>query len=287
MSELVGQVRAALAALGPAQGQAPGTQGVDRMGLFSTPFRPAAGPLEGHILKPYRGGRDPEILEQLVRRHAVYLDCLARAGLSVPETRLVLLHDHGVLRPVVVQRAVPPADVLAARVAATETAGALRALERVALAICDFWAGVAQRPERIGLHASVHAFALDAEGQVQFLDTFPPLIGYSREDMGRILLRFSASGLMRGIGALLPGRMRDVQDPWYGLPGTLALAIEGVLRIRPADRAALIAWAEAFATERLDTSDRQALMASLARPRPRIVSSRGARRLGGGLRPHA
>lgn len=283
MSELVGQVRAALAAQAPAQG----VQVPDRMGLFSTPFRPASGPLEGHILKPYRGGRDPEVLELLVRRHGVYLDCLARAGVSVPETRLVLLHDHGVLRPVVVQRAVPPADVLASRVASTEIAGALRALEQVALSICGFWAGVAQRPERIGLHASVHAFALDEDGQVQFLDTFPPLIGYSREDMGRILLRFSASGLMRGIGALLPGRMREVQDPWYDLPGTLALAIEGVLRLRPADHAALMAWAQAFSTEHLDTSDRQALLASLARPRPRIVSNRAARRLGGGLRPHA
>jgi hypothetical protein len=74
------------------------------------------------------------------------------------------------------------------------------------VAICGFWSGVAQRPERIGLHASCTISQSTETGQVVFLDTFPPLIGYSREDMGRLLLRFSESGLMRGIGALLPGR---------------------------------------------------------------------------------
>ena len=283
MSELAGQVRAALAAHGSARPA--GTP--DRMGLFSMPFRPDDGPLAGHVLKPYRSGRDLEVLEPLSRRHVTYLECLTRAGLVVPDTVLVLLDEHGVLRPIVVQKAVPQADLLSSKVVASETASALRALEQVAAGICGFWSGVAQRPERIGLHASIHNFALDGAGRVVFLDTFPPLIGYSREEMGRLLLRFSESGLMRGIGALLPGRVREIQDPWYSLAGNLGLVIEGVMGHRPQDRAAILGWAETFATESLSPPDQAALLDGLARPRPRIAADHGVRRFGAGLRPNA
>jgi len=200
---------------------------------------------------------------------------------------LVLLDEHGVLRPVVVQEAVPQASLLSSQVAVSETTAALGVLAQVAMAICGFWSGVAQRPERIGLHASLHNFALDGAGRVVFLDTFPPLIGYSREEMGRILLRFSESGLMRGIGALLPGRVREVQDPWYSLTGNLGLLIEGVMGHRPQDRAAILDWAEAFAAEGLSQSDGAALLDGLARPRPRIATVRTVRRFGSGLRPNA
>jgi hypothetical protein len=280
MIELVGHVREALAAHGPA-GQS------DRMGLFSVPFRPTEGPLADHVLKPYRSGRDLEVLEPLVRRHVFYLECLERAGLAVPETELVLLEDHGVLRPVIVQRAVPAAHLLSTLMTGSETASALRRLESVATAICGFWTGVAQRPERIGLHASVHNFAIDAEGRVVFLDTFPPLIGLSREDMGRLLLRFSENGLMRGIGALLPGRAREIQDPWYGVTGNLGLLIEGALRLRPADRSAILGWAETFAQDVLPLPDGDRLMQTLSRPRPKLSVGTSMRRFGAGLRPNA
>jgi hypothetical protein len=279
MSELSGQVRAALA---ERQAGRP-----DRMGYFSAPFRPASGPLAGKVLKPYRTGRDPELLEQLVRRHQVYLDCLSLAGLAVPETRLILLDEHGLLRPVVVQDAVPEEALLTAIMARSNLETALRFLEETANCVCGFWSGVAQRAERVGLHASIHNFAVDAAEGPVFLDTFPPLIGYSREEMGRLLLRFSESGLIRGIGALLPGRVREIQDPWYSLPGGLGLLVQGALRLRAQDRCAILAWAEGFAAGAMDKTDRTALMAALSRPRPRIGPSVAAGRLGAGTRPNA
>ncbi|MCU4655037.1 DUF6206 family protein [Roseibacterium sp. SDUM158016] len=279
MSELAGQVRAALA---DARAGEP-----DRMGYFSAPFRPSSGPLSTKVLKPYRTGRDPELLEQLVRRHESYLDCLDRAGLPVPPTRLLLLDEHGFLRPVVVQDAVPREALLSALISGRGLGAALQLLEGAADSVCSFWAGVAQRPERIGLHASVHNFAIDATAGAVYLDTFPPLIGYSRDDMGRLLVRFSESGLIRGIGSLLPGRVREIQDPWYTLPGNLGLLIEGAMRLRPQDREAMLGWAEAYAAGRLDASDRSALLTVLSRPRPRIGGVGRARGFGFGLRPNA
>jgi hypothetical protein len=178
-----------------------------------------------------------------------------RAGLAVPETELVLLDDHGVLRPVIVQEAVPRRLLSNVLTSVRNGRRRLRSLESVATAVCGFWAGVAQRPERIGLHASVHNFAFDADGARLVPRHVSAPDRLSREDMGRLLLRFSESGLMRGIGALLPGRVREIQDPWYGVTGNLNLLIEGALRLRPADRSAILGWAETFAGDVLSRPD--------------------------------
>jgi hypothetical protein len=132
----------------------------------------------------------------------------------------------------------------------------------------------------------MHNFAFGPSGQVMFLDTFPPLIGYSREEMGRLLLRFSESGLMRGIGAVLPGRVREIQDPWYSLPGNLGLVVEGAARLRPKDRATIMGWTESFAGSTLSTEDGAALLNALSRSRPTLAPGRTLR-FGSGLRPHA
>lgn len=290
MSELVGQVRAALAA----------RRGIPagRLGYFCAPFRPAEGPLIGKVIKPYRGGRDPLVLEQAARRHDAYLDCLRLAGLRVPETRFLLLNEHGFLRPIIVQEAmgqdaVPAAaapgeaTLLSDVLARFDPATAAAALDDVANAVAGFWRGVAQRPERIGLHATIRNFAIDDRGPV-FLDTFPPLIGYSREEMGRLMLRFSESGLIRGIGAILPGRLREIQDAWYSPSGSLLTLIEGAIAARPAAEAqALRDWATGFAAARLPEADRARLVAALLRPRPSLNPARRRPWVGSNARPNA
>jgi hypothetical protein len=80
---------------------------VDRMGLFSVPFRPADGPLVGRMLKPYRV--DATRSAGTSRTPAHGLPGMPAAGrASCAGTELVLLDDHGVLRPVIVQEARPP-----------------------------------------------------------------------------------------------------------------------------------------------------------------------------------
>lgn len=283
MSELVGQVRAALAASAKDGSSRPKAS----LGAMSAPVRPTDGPLRAHVLKPYRSGRDPEVLEPLLRRHATYLDCLRRAGLKVPETELLLLDEHGLLRPVVVQDAIRPGHSFLDRLARADRDQLTALLDLVAHAILGFWSGVAQRPERIGLNASLGNLAIDDQGQVLFVDTFPPLIGYSREEIGALFLRFAESSMTRKIGALLPGRAREVQDPWYSVHGNLGLVIEGALHLRPKDRATLFRWAEAFSNDHLSQADAKTLLVALRRPRPRFSLPKTTRGLGFGLRPHA
>lgn len=269
MSELVGHLRAALAGRRPDPGARPD--------LFCTPFRPTEGPLSDHVIKVYRGGRDPELLELVARRHDSYVECLRRAGLCVPETRFVILNENGFLRPVVVQKAMPNDTMLPKLLANSDLGAALSALDRAATAVTELWRGVAQRPERIGLHASPRNFAIDDDGPV-FLETCPPLISYTRDEMGRLMLRFTESGLMRSMGAVLPGRVRELQDNWYSAPGTLSVLIEGALKQRSKDRAAILSWAQGFSAARLTDADRAALRARIERRRPGVVE------LGGGLR---
>jgi hypothetical protein len=269
MTELAGQVREALRARG---------EPVSRLGYFCVPFRPAEGPLTDKVIKTYRGGRDPELLEQLARRHTAYVEMLTWAGVRLPETRFVILNEAGYLQPVIVQDAIDEALMMRPQIEAADLPAALAMLEGAASSIASFWARVAQRAERIGYHPSIRNFAYDAEGPI-FFDTFPPLIGYSREDMGRLLLRFSESGLVRGMGTVMPERIRAIQDEWYSPAGTIVGLIGSAVRLRPEDGPAILDWARGFAKGRLTGTLQAEVLADLDRP-PRLPAFwTGTRRL--------
>jgi hypothetical protein len=269
MTELSGAVREALRSRG---------EPVSRLGYFCAPFRPAEGPLKDKVIKTYRGGRDPEVLEQLARRHTAYVDLLTWAGVRLPETRFLILSEAGFLQPVIVQDALDEALLMRPQIEAADLPAALAMLEGAAISIAEFWARVAQRGERIGYHPSIRNFAYDADGPI-FFDTFPPLIGYSREEMGRLLLRFSESGLVRRMGAVFPERIRAIQDEWYSPAGTIVGLIGSAVRLRPDDGPAILDWARGFASRELEGHIRAEVLAELDRP-PRLPAFwTGTRRL--------
>lgn len=250
-------------------------------------MRPITGPLAGHILTTYRSGRDPDVQEALARRHDAYLDCLSLAGIRTPATRLHLLEGAGVQRPVLVQEAVPDDAMLPRLIKKAGTSAAIGLLDRMATEVSEFWRRVAQRPERIGFHTPLDHFAMDEEGPL-FLETFPPLISYNRDEMGQLIQRFCDSALIRGVGKVLPGRIRDIQDRWYTPGGSMITLIDGALRLRPQDRDAIFEWAHLVAQTRLDGTERDAVQTHLVRAAQR--DGQIARRwplLGGRDRPHA
>ncbi|MEQ8365209.1 MAG: DUF6206 family protein [Roseicyclus sp.] len=259
MTELVGAVRDALKARG---------EPVSRLGYFCVPFRPAKGPLTDKVIKTYRGGRDPGLLEQLARRHQAYVDCLTQAGVRLPRTEFLILNEAGYLQPVIVQQALDEAILLRPQIEAADQARMLEMLEIAAGSIADFWQRVAQRPERIGYHPSIRNFALDGDGPI-FFDTFPPLIGYSREEMGQLLLRFSESTLIRSMGRVMPERIRSIQDEWYSPAGTIVGLIGSAVRLRPDDGEAIMDWARRFASVRLNGEMQAEVLDDLNSP-PRL-----------------
>ncbi|MBC6436540.1 MAG: hypothetical protein GDA52_00055 [Rhodobacteraceae bacterium] len=258
-TELAVAVRAAMAERGDP---------VSRLGYFCAPFRPSAGPLRDQVVKTYRGGRDPALMTILADRHAAYVACLAGAGVRLPATRFLLLEEAGFTRPVVVQQALPSDSMLRDRLITAEIQPALRMLTQAADSIVAFWQVIADRPERIGYHPSIRNFALDARGPI-FFDTFPPLIGYSRAEMGQLLLRFSESALIRGIGPVLPERIRAIQDEWYWPAGTILGLVGSAVRLRPGDGGAILTWARNFAETRLGGAMKEEVLAELDAP-PRL-----------------
>lgn len=231
---------------------------------FGVPMRPSSGPLQDYIVTAYRGGRDPDVQETLARRHDAYIDCLRLAGLRVPETQLRLLEDAGVQRPVIAQRAVAVDMMLPSLISKAGPDAAIGLLDRVATDVAEFWRRVAQRPERVGLHAQVDRFGMDEEGPL-FLETFPPLISYNRDEMGHFIQRFADNGLVRGLGKVLPGRLRDMQDRWYTPAGSISTLIDGALRLRPNDTGAIVDWAHGFVNTRVEAPWRPSILAQLAR----------------------
>ncbi|MDA0924417.1 MAG: DUF6206 family protein, partial [Proteobacteria bacterium] len=233
MSDLAQDVRAALAARG---------EPVSRLGYFCLPFRPADGPLADRVIKTYRGGRDRDLLQELGARHDAYVAVLTRAGVRLPQTQFLILEEAGYLQPVIVQAALDEPILMRPRLEAASLSEMQDILGAATLSIADFWARVADRPERIGYHPSIRNFAIDDQGPI-FFDTFPPLIGYSHAEMGQLLLRFSESGLVRAMGRVMPGRIRGIQDEWYSPAGTIVGLIGSAVRLRPSDGPATLAWA--------------------------------------------
>ncbi|HID68770.1 MAG TPA: hypothetical protein EYP31_11080 [Roseibacterium sp.] len=278
MTDLTRAIRAALADAGTIP---------SAKRYFGTPMRPLTGPLADHVVTIYRGGRDPDVQELLARRHDAYVDCLRLAGVLVPDTHLRLMDDAGVQRPVIVQRAVPDEMMLVPLLRKAGPEAAIGLLDRVATDVAEFWRRVAQRPERIGFHAQIERFGMDEAGPL-FLDTFPPLISYNREEMGNLIQRFADNGLVRGLGKVLPGRLRDMQDRWYTPAGSISTLIDGALRLRPHDGEEILDWAEGFAATRLEGPWRNAVQAQLARhARAARVGAGRWTALGGRDRPHA
>mgnify|MGYP005990364269 FL=1 len=208
------------------------TQPVSRLGYFCAPFRPAQGPFRDRVIKVYRAPGDADACTRLARCHDDYVAALLQTGVLMPETSFHLLDMEGETVPVIVQEALSEADLmrpLMQRAALEETLAMMEAAGQV---IARFWNAADQFETRIGFHPSIRNFAI-VDGGAVFFDTFPPLIHYSRDEMGQMLLTYSESRLMRMVGPLMRRRVTGIQDEWYSPPETLVGLVGSACRLRP------------------------------------------------------
>ncbi len=233
-------------------------QPVSKLGYFCAPFRPAEGPFSDKVIKVYRGSSDRALMARLAACHADYVAALDQAGVPVPETEFHLLPEGALQVPVIVQEALPPETMMRPQMQAAPIDGALQLMEAAGQVIARFWNNADQFDTRIGFHPSIRNFAI-AEGKASFFDTFPPLIHYSRPEMGQMLLVFSESALMRRVGPLLRGRVTGIQDEWYSAPETLVGLVGSACRLRPADGEAFLAWGRDFVSREMPRWAEEAL----------------------------
>lgn len=221
-------------------------QAISKLGYFCAPFRPASGPLADRVIKVYRGLRDLAELERLARCHDDYVAALSLTGVELPETEFHLLDLDGARVPVIVQAALPADSMMRPQIIAADLDSAVAMMEAAGQVIATFWNNADQVDGRVGFHPSIRNFAY-LDGRALFFDTFPPLIHYSRDEMGKMLLTFSDKRLMRWVGPFLQNKVTGIQDEWYSAPETLVGLVGSACRLRPADSAAFLDWGQDFA----------------------------------------
>lgn len=225
-------------------------QTVSKLGYFCAPFRPTSGPFADKVIKVYRGLRDAGALDRLAKCHDDYVSALNRAGVALPQTEFHLLDMDGTRIPVIVQEALPSDSMMRPQMQTATVDETLKMMEAAGDVIATFWNNADQFDTRIGFHPSIRNFAY-LDGKALFFDTFPPLIHYTREEMGKMLLLFSDKALMRWVGPFLQAKVTGIQDEWYSAPETLVGLVGSACRLRPNDAEAYLEWGRDFTQRRM------------------------------------
>lgn len=219
---------------------------ISKLGYFCAPFRPKDGPFSDKVIKIYRGLADTAAMDRLAQYHDDYADALRKAGVPLPHTEFHLLDVDGARVPLIVQDALPADSMMRPLMQTGTLAETLDMMQSAGEVIATFWNNADQFETRIGFHPSIRNFAI-VDGKAVFFDTFPPLIHYSREEMGQMLLLFSEKRLMRLMGPFLKTKVTGIQDEWYSAPETLVGLVGSACRLRPDDAEAYLDWGRGFA----------------------------------------
>ncbi len=221
-------------------------QTISKLGYFCAPFQPQDGPFADRVIKVYRGLRDAAALDRLKACHDDYVEALNAADVGLPETDFHLLDMDGIRVPVIVQAALPTDRLVRPLMQSEPLDTTLEMMEAAGAVIARFWHWAEGYEGRIGFHPSIRNFAY-VDGTARFFDTFPPLIHYSRDEMGQMLLTFSDKRLMRIVGPFLKRKVTGIQDEWYDPAETLVGLVGSACRLRPDDAQAYLDWGRDFA----------------------------------------
>jgi len=218
---------------------------ISRLGYFCAPFRPETGPYADRVIKVYRGLKDHAALDRLAACHEDYVAILNRADVGLPHTEFVFVDIDGQRIPVVLQEALPSETMMRTRMIEDDLEATLAHMQLAGEVIARFWNDLTPEDGRVGFHPSIRNFAIH-DGRAKFFDTFPPLIHYSRAEMGKMLLTYSDKRLMRMIGPFMPTRVTGIQDEWYSPAETLVGMVGSACRLRPDDAEAYLEWGRTF-----------------------------------------
>ncbi|WP_136442921.1 DUF6206 family protein [Pacificoceanicola onchidii] len=241
-------------------------QTISKLGYFCAPFQPRSGPFADKVIKVYRGLPDAEALDKLKRCHDHYVEALNAADVGLPETEFHLLEMDGARIPVIVQAALPTDRLMRPLMQAGSRDETLEMMEAAGVVIARFWHWAEGSNARVGFHPSIRNFAY-VDGTARFFDTFPPLIHYSRDEMGKLLLLFSEKRLMRMVGPFLQTKVTGIQDEWYSPPETLVGLVGSACRLRPEFAQDYLSWGRDFAAREMQPWAEEAIAGMKTPPR--------------------
>ncbi|MCE0506942.1 DUF6206 family protein [Roseivivax sp. GX 12232] len=219
---------------------------ISRLGYFCAPFQPPSGPFSDRVIKVYRGAASRAELAKLAQAHEDYVRVLTDCDVPLPETEFHLVELSGKETPVIVQEALPLDSLMRPRMRDDGKQATLDMMQAAGEVIAGFWAKAEGLETRVGFHPSIRNFAI-RDGRAIFFDTFPPLIHYNRDEMGKLLLQFSEKRIMRLVGPFLQSTVTGIQDEWYSPPETLVGLVGSACRLRPEYADDYLDWGRGFA----------------------------------------
>ena len=249
---------------------------VSGLGFFSKPVR-LSGANEHLVAKIYRPVKESRFV-QLCQLHNDYVAALQDSPLLLPSTRLQPVISGSSWRPVILQKAFEPEEMLRDVMQSAESGRAVDLMEAVLLETLDFleWrrkAGI----DRLGLHPTLRNFALREE-KLHYFDTFPPMIGLSAKELQSLILDFAPYSLNQVLKPLALPFMGQVTDEYYQEPPMLSGIVGSCCRLRPELAEDFLERARGVTAGRLSKADDQDLHARLSKaPKlsPLWVSIRG------------
>ena len=236
---------------------------VSGLGFFSKPVRLSGS--NGHLVaKIYRPVKQRKFL-QLYQLHNDYVAALQNSPLLIPSTRLQPIISGSSWRPVILQQAFEPEEMLRDILKDAEPGRAVYLMEAALLETLDFWdwrrtAGI----DRLGLHPTLRNFAL-RDGQLHYFDTFPPMIGLSEKELQGLILDFAPYSLNQLLKPLALPFMSQVTDEYYQEAPMLSGIVGSCCRLRPELAEDFLDRARRVTTGRLSRADDQDLQGRLSK----------------------
>ncbi len=205
-----------------------------KYGFVSKPFLATSGPYTGKILKQYHTVRSRDLCTELIHVHTRYVALLKEAGISVPETEILLREpERGQYTVLIVQEAFPETALvrrIMLRAGFEECELLMRGIINDAVTVLNFMRSHPE--ENMGFHPTLRNYAVTG-GKLHYFDTFPPFCLWDQRRVEEVILDFAPFPFVRFSKPVLRPFMHRVTDEYY-LEDKMILGIVGSsCRLRP------------------------------------------------------
>lgn len=240
-----------------------------KFGFFSRPVLVGEGPHAGKVVKVYRAVASRSRCEDLCAHHALHVQQLREIGIVLPETEMTIEPRGDQWQPIIIQDYFPPDQMAKPRVARVALDEALDLMQGILQDALKTIAYVERHDDRrFGFHPTLRNYAVTA-GTLHYLDTFPPMSDYSREEVAAVVLEFVPRGLPGFLKFLGRPYLRTVIDEYFRADVMLRGIVGSTCRLRPCDSDTIITRAREIIAQAPALADRDRVLRKLARP-PRL-----------------
>ncbi len=240
-----------------------------KFGFFSRPVLARGGPYAGRVVKSYKAVRSLSRCKQLCEHHRWHLRQLSEIGIQVPPTEMVVEQLAGKWRPLIIQHYFRPEEMVRARIASGELDESLRLMTGL---LDDALRAITYVQKTgdccFGFHPTLRNYAIRG-AELFYLDTFPPMSGFTRNELAEVILEFVPRGLPGFLKLFGRPYLKTVLDEYFRADVMLLGVVGSTCRLRPQDHGRIMEAARTFVAETAPFHEQQRVLHKLAKA-PRL-----------------